>query len=531
MRLLSGGFKTMSGMLATTSGQVGFFDAAELVRPLREGSFFALLAEHGHRIVRDEDFAACYSAGMGRPSIPPSQLAKVLLMQYRIGVSDEQAMECIAWDLRWKIALGLAVDHQGWHPTSLTKFRARLLLHRLERVALENTLVLAEELGMLDGSVEQIIDSTPMLGAAATQDTVRLVRHGVRKLLDAVAAVDEAAAGELDRALEFDYARPAEKPDCRWRERAERERMLTRVAEDAERALQAVEHADGLLDAEAIGEAQRLLRELIGQDFDIDDDGVPRLHRGTRADRIISTVDPEMRHGRKSQHQRFDGFKLSAAVTNTPEPLITAVDVAPASAQDGPQAKHLIDGQAEHRRPKRVLGDTAYGTGPVRAELAERDVDVLAPLAPGTVKPGRLGKRDFRVDLAAGTVTCPAGEIAAIQTEPAGRQRARFAKAGCDRCGLRDRCVSPARRDRTVLLAPDEELLIAARQALEDPATAEHLRRTRPRVERLLGLLAHRYKARKSRYVGTRKARLQAAWTATVVNLNPIGRHLTAQPA
>src|SRR3954466_9462769 len=103
-------------MLATASGQVGFFDAAELVRPLPSGSLFALLAEHGQRIVRDEDFAACYSAGMGRPSIPPSQLAKVLLLQYRTGVSDEQAMECVAWDLRWKIALGLAVDHAGWHP-------------------------------------------------------------------------------------------------------------------------------------------------------------------------------------------------------------------------------------------------------------------------------------------------------------------------------------------------------------------------------------------------------------------------------
>src|SRR3954465_6352526 len=213
-------------MLAAKTGQVGFFDAAELVRPLPAGSFFALLAEHGDRIVRDEDFAACYSERVGRPSIPPSQLARVLLLQYRTGASDEQAMECVAWDLRWKIALGLSVDHQGWHPTSLTKFRARLLLHRLERVALERTLELAEELGMLDGPVEQIIDSTAMLGAAATQDTVRLVRHGVKKMLDAVAAVDRDAAGQLDRALEFDYTRPSDKPDCRWRERAERERML-----------------------------------------------------------------------------------------------------------------------------------------------------------------------------------------------------------------------------------------------------------------------------------------------------------------
>src|SRR4051794_31351045 len=350
-------------MLATRSGQVGFFDAAQWARPLPAGSFFALLAEHGERIVRDDDFAACWGR-MGRPSIPPSQLAKVLLLQYRTGASDEQAMECVAWDLRWKIALGLPVDHQGCHPTSLTKFRARLLLHRLERLALERTLELAEELGMLDGPVEQIVDSTPMLGAAATQDTVRLVRHGVRKLLDAVVAVDERVGGELDRALEFDYARPNDKPDCRWRERAERERMLTRVAVDAERALRAVEHGEGLADVAAVRDAHRLLRELIGQDFDVDDDGVPRLHRGTPAGRIISTVDPATRHGRKSQHRRFDGFKLPVAVPNAPDPLITAVEVAPAWEQDGPHAKHLLDAHPPRRRPRRVLGDTAYGTGP-----------------------------------------------------------------------------------------------------------------------------------------------------------------------
>jgi hypothetical protein len=517
-------------MLATMSGQVGFFDAAELVRPLPEGSFFALLAEHGDRIVRDEDFAACYSERLGRPSIPPSQLAKVLLLQYRTGCSDEQAMECVTWDLRWKVALGLAVDHAGWHPTSLTKFRARLLLHELERVALERTLTLAGELGMLAGPVEQIIDSTPMLGAAATQDTVRLVRHGVRGLLDAVRSVDERAGDRLDAELEFDYARPGEKPDCRWREKAERERMLTRVAEDAERALRAVEAADGMLDDEAVEAAHRLLRELIGQDFDIDDDGVPRLHRGTRADRIISMVDTEMRHGRKSSQQRFDGYKLSAAATNTEVPLITAVEVAPAGETDGPQAKHLIDSQPKARRPKRVLGDTAYGNGPVRAELAERDVEVLAPVPEGKVVEDRLGKRDFQIDLHAGTVTCPAGHTVAISTSKKGFRGANFTAAMCRGCPLKQVCC-PGRRRRQLHLGEHEDLLIAARQALADPDTAEHLRRTRPRIERLLGLLAARYGARKSRYIGRRKARLQAAWAAALVNLNPIARHLATHTA
>jgi hypothetical protein len=518
-------------MLATESGQVGMFDAAQWVRPLPEGSFFALLADHGHRIVRDEDFAECYSRRIGRPSIPPSLLAKVLLLQHRTGASDEQAMEAVAWDLRWKVALGLPVDHQGWHSTSLTKFRARLLLHGKEQLALENTLRLAEEIGLLDGTAEQIIDSTPMLGAAATQDTVRLVRHGVRKVLDAVAAVDVDTGRRLDDGLEFEYERPNDKPDCRWRERAVRERMLTRVAQDAERALRAVEQADGLLSDERVADAHRLLRELIGQDFDVDDDGIPRLHRGTASGRVISTVDPEMRHGRKSSQQRFDGYKLSATATNSDAPLITAVDVAPASEQDGPQAKHLVDAQSPSRRPGRLLGDTAYGSGPVRAELAAIEVDVLAPVAQAPGKPGRLGKHEFSIDLEAGTVTCPAAHVAPIRTEPSGQRRAAFARAICDRCPLRGRCVAPATGRRQILIAPDEELLIAARQALDDPQAAEHLRRTRPRIERLLGLLAVRYGARKSRYFGRRKARLQAAWAAALVNLNPIARHLAAHAA
>ncbi len=506
------------------------FDAAVVMGPLPQGSFYALLAEHGDRIVRDEDFVECYSARMGRPSIPPSLLAKVLLLQHRTGVSDEQAMECVAWDLRWKVALDLPVDHQGWHPTTLTKYRARLLLHEKEGLALQNTLRLAGELGMLDGTAEQIMDSTPMLGAAATQDTVRLVRHGVKKLIDAVTAVDEEAGRALVDGLQFDYEKPGEKPDCRWREKAERERMLSRVAQDAERALEAVEQADGLLDDGQVKAAHDLLRELIGQDFEIDQDGVPRLHRGTASDRIVSTVDTEMRHGRKSSSQRFDGYKLSASATSGPEPLIVAVHVAPAAEQDGPQAKHLIDAQPEEHRPARILGDTAYGNGPARSELADRGVDVLAPVPENALADGRVGKRDFAIDFEAGTAMCPAGHVARISTSKKGNRSATFPRAACGACPLKDRCC-PTRRQRKVDLLEHEELLAAGRQALSDPAAAEHLRRTRPRIERLLGLLANRYRARKSRYIGTAKARLQAAWTAALVNLNPIARQIAAQNA
>jgi hypothetical protein len=59
-----------------------------------------------------------------------------------------------------------------------------------------------------------------------------------------------------------------------------------------------VEAAAELLEEERVADAHRVLRELIDQGSDIDEDGVPRLHHGTAADRIISTIDPGVRHGR-----------------------------------------------------------------------------------------------------------------------------------------------------------------------------------------------------------------------------------------
>src|SRR2546422_2174744 len=207
------------------SAQQGFFDSSWCGNVVPRDSFFGLLAEHGERIVRDGDFADCYAEGRGRPSIPPSTLAKILLLAYRCGLSDRQAMEAVRLDLRWKVALGLPLDHEGFHPTSLVKFRARLLLHGKERVVFERSLGLARELGLLSEAVEQVVDSTPMLGAAATQDTVTLVRSGVRRLLDAVAGEDAEAAAVLGRNLAFDYGKPRQKPDCDWRSKPAREQL------------------------------------------------------------------------------------------------------------------------------------------------------------------------------------------------------------------------------------------------------------------------------------------------------------------
>ena len=101
-------------MLAGSERQQGFFDAAWCAGLLAERSIYALLVRHGDRIVRDEDFAECYSERWGRPSIPPSLLAKVLLLAYRDGLSDRRAMEALRFDLRWKVSITRAFTRPAW---------------------------------------------------------------------------------------------------------------------------------------------------------------------------------------------------------------------------------------------------------------------------------------------------------------------------------------------------------------------------------------------------------------------------------
>jgi transposase len=75
----------------------------------------------------DARFAALYSEA-GRPSIPPQQLLRALLLQafYTIR-SERQLMEQLNYNLLFRWFVGLSVDDPIWVPTVFSKNRDRLL--------------------------------------------------------------------------------------------------------------------------------------------------------------------------------------------------------------------------------------------------------------------------------------------------------------------------------------------------------------------------------------------------------------------
>jgi hypothetical protein len=241
-----------------------------------------------------------------------------------------------------------------------------------------------------------------------------------------------------------------------------------------------------------------------------------------------------MRHGRKTPVQQFTGYKLHAAA-DADAPVLIAISLSPGNEHDGHHAGELIDQQPQSRRPQRVIGDTAYGNVEAREELEQRSVSVLAPVHSSSPKDGTIPKDEFVIDLQSDTVTCPQGNTTPIykrslhRPNPSGERVARFSREDCEPCPLRARCAPGGQRD--IRISRREDLRQAALRALSDPAQRDHLYRTRPRIERLLGLVVHRYRGRKSRYLGARKTTFQAVWTAVLVNLHPIGAALRTQTA
>jgi hypothetical protein len=184
---------------------------------------------------------------------------------------------------------------------------------------------------------KRVLDSTPLYDAVATMDTVTLIRSAIRGLLK---VADDALAAGLRSVLSSgdDYATAA-KPQIDWDDPEAREALIDSRAKDAFACLALL---DGRELAGAVADAAVLLATVAGQDLEETDDGMFRVARRVAKDRIISTVDPEARHGHKTSARGFDGYKGHVAIDPDSE-IVTDTAVTAANAGDASVAEALID--------------------------------------------------------------------------------------------------------------------------------------------------------------------------------------------
>jgi transposase len=515
-------------MLGRRSSQLGLFDAQSLPHLVPPNSFYGRMGVVYDDLFRDEDLATMYDQENGRPSLPPSLMSGVLLLQFHDNVSDEEAVQRLRFDLRWKVALHLPLDYEAFSPSSLSVFRGRMVDHGQERYAFERFIQVGREAGFIADKVMLLTDTTSVKGAGAVQSTYTLLRKGVRKLLKALGYVQPGkrhGLGDHARRLAETYLDQNRKAEIDWSDAAQRQAQLNVLVADVEAALElALEQSD---DPE-IRQVGWLLTKILGDDVVKNADGIAHLGQGTAEDRIVSLTDPEMRHGRKSAAHRFDGFKASVSIDQESE-LILDIDDLDANDGDG-QALMPSIGRVEVHTDvvvERAIADGAYVTGDNLAACASHCDEQGQPLPIDLIGPLRqpanptVDKSAFQIDLEEQVCTCPCGYTVSGQAlkDRQGRNVLRFTfdRPDCERCALFGACVRSKKTGRTVTTHAHEDLLQQAR-ALQQTKTFKALYNRRSTVERIISVLV-RHGLRQTRYIGERKRRLQRLWTAAAVNL------------
>jgi hypothetical protein len=379
------------------------------------------------------------------------------------------------------------------------------------------------------------LDTTYILGRGAVKDTYNLLADGIVQIVRALAALDgkKTEAWAKEQGLERYFGSSVKgEANIDWDDEKARRAFLQAIVADADRILEFARQAQGQITGDdcqrqGIAEAAELLGQLLLQDVERKDDGAI-LKEGVSRDRIISVHDPKIRHGHKSSSLRFDGSKAAVA-TDTDSQLITAADVISGNAPDNTGALELVE-QSEENTGSLVdetMGDCAYGDGATRQAFLEAGRTLIAKV-PGRPNKAYFPKEDFKIDLEAGTCTCPAGRVSQVKRRLKGHLDGQgewqrpwgfvFDSLICGVCSLRSKCVAGKRgKGRTVSLHPQEALLQQARAFQHSEAFVEYRRRRQVSEHRFARLV--RLGIRQARYFGRVKTRFQLLMAATVANL------------
>jgi len=524
---------------------VSFCDAR-----LSPTSIYGLLFRECHHLFPDNAFADLYE-DIGRRSVPPRIVAVVMVLQRLEGLSDREAVDRFTFDARWKYAAGgLDFEHEGFVHTVLVDMRARLRESERPDRIFQTVLDVAKQAGMVGR--RRVLDSTPLYDAVATQDTVTMIRSAIRGLLR---VAGEPLATELRGVLkrDDDYA-AAGKPVCDWEDKAAREALVDALAGDAYAVLVLL---DGRELAAGVTEAAALVSTVVGQDLEKTEDGRFRIAKRVAKDRVISTVDPEARHGHKTAARGFDGYKGHIAIDPDTE-IITAAETTAGNVGDGSVAKELVadlvplvpkepqsddtepvrgtpsdaptaqdaaavDATAPATEPVEVYGDASYGTAEFLLHLngagAVANVKVQAPVA----LDGRFTKDAFTIDLVNDTVTCPAGRLVQIRRSKDGSGLARFG-TNCKACPMAPSCTE-SESGRNIQIHRHEAVLHSARTRQKSLAWRSDYKATRPKVERKLAhLMRRRHGGRRARMRGRERVAQDFTMLCAAINLQRLAR-------
>jgi IS5 family transposase len=302
-----------------------------------DGGVFAFLAAHRRELFDDSFTADLFPSGTGRPSLPADLVGAVLVLKELYGLSDSQTVEALMYDIRWKVACGRSLMAMSFDRSTLVYWRKRIAASDRPDRVFDKLGEVITETGILRGRRKRCVDSTVFDDAVATQDTVTQLVAAIRKVARVVPGAPEVIAAVCT----VDYGQ-AGKPDIDWDDPQAKKDLVSALVNDALAVLAALCRPGAPQRDPAAADALGLLALVAGQDVEPAEgsdgtDGRWVIARKVAPDRVISTVDTQARHTRKSKSQRRDGYRGHVA-TEPDTGLITDCEMTMATGQDNTDA-------------------------------------------------------------------------------------------------------------------------------------------------------------------------------------------------
>ena len=481
-----------------------------------------------------EGLCSLYCDNNGRPGIEPVILAATSLLQFMEKAPDRQAAELVKLHLGWKYAMDLEMGYAGFHPTSLVKFRNRLLENDAYRVVFDGLLKELREAGLVKTKRKERLDSTHVLGAVAKMSRLEVVRETLRLFLEDVQRNHRNSTLPEWAVLEARYL----DSQIAWH-RLGQEGLKEKFHQAGCDALGLIEWLRTQPEELRESKPARLLQRVFDEQYELDGDEVRR--RKTEASGVVQNPhDPDVQWATKdlAKTKQWEGYKVQIAETvaedgqakdkgEPTEQFITEITTTEAIASDLDGRKRVENNQREQgvEWAEEVFVDAAYVTNDTLAEAKEQGRELIGPARPSANASGKnlFSATAFDVDVAHRKAICPAGhesrQCSRLENQQTGQVDYRFEWAGlCDGCALQKQCTKSRSGRRMLVVGEHHDLL---QQRRREAQTEEFKKRMQQRngIEGTVSEFA-RGGGRRTRYRGLAKTTLANYFQGAAINAN-----------
>lgn len=412
---------------------------------------------------------------LGRPSLDPVVIAKLLILGYLYDISSErQLMREVQVNLAYRWYVGYDLEEAIPHHSDLSKARKRFGVDLFERL-FRDILQRCQQAGLVGGQTV-LIDSTVVQANASVDSVVPVLHYRPAEYWEQLEQASESVSDNPESPAKT----PVPSPDT-----------------GAELASEPAETS-----AEPMGHKR------------------PRVER--HCDKKSSKTDSEASLFHRPGQESKMAYKAHV-MADSRHGVITAVSATAASEDDTAAVPNLLDQHQSHcGRPERAVADHLYGSQDCLGFLQDRGIETVIPPRQGGNKHGGISKREFQYDAQADVYHCPGGQVLVRRRrqDKDGKVFYSAATGICGACALRADCVrSQSPNAVRQVTRYDNGYVERAEAACHSPHGRRLLRRRQTCIEGLFGQAKNWHGLGRARWRGRAKMRVQVLLTAAVLNL------------